>query len=411
MADPLPSFNALVERSLVGVYIVQDGRLVYANPRLAELFGYEVSDLLALPSILSLVADEDRDRVTEMLRRRLEGEVENVHYQWRGRRRDGSFVELESLSGVCEYRGRPALSGTILDVTERQRARRELSESDDRLRQLIDLAQDVVFTWDLEGRLTTLNKAGEQQLGYAAGEAIGRSMFELLPESGHDHLRELLAAARGGARRQSEEMTLVSRTGAELVFEVNLSGVQRGGATVEIFGIARDVTARRRQEDALRSLTLVDELTGLYNRRGFQTLAERHLALAVRKRRGVFLLFCDLDGLKQINDTWGHREGDRALVDTATLLRQSFRSADIIARLGGDEFTVFPLEASDESGDRLIGRLAENVDAHNAGAGRSYRLAMSVGIARFEPGSAWTMEQLLEEADRRLYADKRRRST
>ena len=406
----LPSFNALVERSLVGVYIVQDGRLVYANPKLAELFGYDVHELLALPSVLSLVAEEDRGRVTEMLRRRLDGEVETVHYQWLGRRLDGSIIELESLSGLCEYQGRPAISGTILDVTERQRARRELSERDDRLRQLIDLAQDVVFTWDREGRFTTLNKAGEQQLGYRPGEAIGRSIFELLPDSGDTRLRELLLAARDSARRPTEEVTLVSRRGATHVFEINLSGVHREDSGLEIFGIARDITARRRQEEALRSLTLVDDLTGLYNRRGFQTLAERHLALAVRKRHGVFLLFCDLDGLKQINDTWGHREGDRAIVDTANLLRQTFRSADIIARLGGDEFTVFPLEASGESGERLIARLVDNVDAHNATAGRPYRLAMSIGIARFEPGSAWTMEQLLEEADRHLYADKRRRN-
>jgi diguanylate cyclase (GGDEF)-like protein/PAS domain S-box-containing protein len=409
MTVPLPSFKALVERSLVGVYIVQDGRLVYANPKLAELFGYEVHELLALPSVLGLVADEDRDRVTEMLRRRLAGEVENVHYQWRGRRRDGSVVEFESLSGRCEFKGRPAVSGTILDVTGRLRAERELSERDDRLRQLIDLAQDVVFTWDVEGRITTLNTAGEQLLGFAPGDAIGRSMFELLPDSEHERVRGLLAAARGGARRLSEEVPLITRGGTRLLLEVNLSGVERNGITVEIFGIARDVTARRRQEEALRTLTLVDELTGLYNRRGFQTLAERHLALAIRKGRGLFLLFCDLDELKQINDTWGHREGDRALTDTAHLLRHSFRSADIIARLGGDEFTVFPLEASDESGDRLIRRLAENVEAHNASAGRPYRLAMSVGIARFEPGSAWTIQQLLEEADRRLYADKRRR--
>src|SRR5690606_30591217 len=135
-------------------------------------------------------------------------------------------------------------------------------------------------------------------------------------------------------------------TGEQRVLEVSTQLIEREGSPVEIQGIARDVTERRARERALQSLTIVDDLTGLYNRRGFLTLAERHLKLAIRKKAGLFLLFADLDGLKQINDTFGHLEGDRALVSAAQILRQSFRSADIIARLGGDEFTVFPLEAA-----------------------------------------------------------------
>jgi diguanylate cyclase (GGDEF)-like protein len=130
----------------------------------------------------------------------------------------------------------------------------------------------------------------------------------------------------------------------------------------------------------------------------------------MRKQRGVFLLFCDLDGLKNINDTYGHLEGDRALVDAAAILRHSFRSADIIARFGGDEFTVFPLEAADESGTLLVKRLEDNISTHNATAGRVYRLRMSVGIARFEPDSAWSVQQLIEAADRHLYAIRRTRA-
>ena len=125
----------------------------------------------------------------------------------------------------------------------------------------------------------------------------------------------------------------------------------------------------------------------------------------------MFLLFADLDGLKVINDTFGHLEGDRALVDAADILRNSFRSADIIARLGGDEFTVFPIEAAAESAPILIGRLERAArSAHNeAHRSRGYRLALSVGIARFEPDSSWTIDQLLEHADQALYQQKRER--
>jgi diguanylate cyclase (GGDEF)-like protein/PAS domain S-box-containing protein len=310
-----------------------------------------------------------------------------VHYTWRGVRRDG---------------------GTMLDVTDRLRRERELAERETRLRSLIESAQDVVFSCDFEGRITSINPAGERLAGFDPGAAIGSSILEAIAPEARDATRAVLQEIRGGGREGAWEVPLVTPRGP-LLLELTLRVLHKDGVAAEVVGIGRDITERKERERALRSLTLEDELTGLYNRRGFMTLAERHLKLAVRKKRGVFLLFCDLDGLKQINDTWGHVEGDHALTDAAEILRESFRSADIIARLGGDEFTVFPLEAEETSADLLTGRLAAHIDAFNATGRRPYRLAVSVGIARFEPGSAWTIRDLLDEADRRLYDAKRRR--
>ena len=404
----VPPFNELVEQALVGVYVVQDDRLMYVNPEMGRLFGYPVSELLALPSIYGLVAESDRATVREMLRRRLQGEVETVRYVMRGRRQDGSVVEVDVLSRRCEYDGRPAVSGTMVDVTERRQRERELENREERLRALLDNALDAVFTCDLGGAFTSMNRSGDELFGLAPGEAIGCGLLDVLAPEWHEEARRFLANPEAG-RGVTREVPVVTRQGGDLVVALSLQVVVRAGAPAEILGIARDVTARKRQEAALRTLTLIDELTGLYNRRGFLMLAERHLKLAVRKKQSVFLLFCDVDELKQINDTFGHREGDRALIDAGGLLRRTFRSADIIARLGGDEFTVFPLEASDESGDLLRERLEENLRAHHAEHQRPYRLSMSVGVARFEPGSPWTMDRLLEEADRRLYRDKRSR--
>ena len=407
--DQTPPFHELVEHALVGVYVVQDDRLVYANPEMGRLFGCSVADLLALPSIYGLVAASDRANVQEMLRRRFDGEVDTVRYPMRGQRRDGTIVEMEVLSRRIEYQGRAAVSGSMLDVTEQRQREREMQDREQRLRTLLDNALDAVFTCDLDGLFTSMNTSGEELFGFSTAQAPGRSLLETLAPEWHENARRFLSDARRAPRALATEVPMVTRQGAALVVELSLQVVTRDGAPAEIFGIARDVTARKRQEAALRSLTLIDELTGLYNRRGFMMLAERHLRLAVRKKHGVFLLFCDVDGLKTINDTFGHREGDRALIDAGDLLRRTFRSADIIARLGGDEFTVFPLEASDESGDLLTRRLEENLRLHHAEHQRPYRLSMSVGIARYEPDSQWTMDRLLEEADRRLYQNKRER--
>ena len=405
-----PTYQALVEQALVGVYVVQDGRLAYANPRLAELFGYAPDELLALPSVLALVQQEDRDAVDARLRQRLEGGTPTSTHVMQGLRRDGTTIELEVYSRRTEHDGRPAVTGTMIDVTARRQHERALQAREQRLRDLIEHAADIVYTCDLEGRITSLNRAGQRLTGFSEAEATAMRVADFVTGAQRDLVEELIQRQARDRQGVTAEFEVVTRHGERRVLEVSSSLLEHDGAPVEIQGIARDVTERREQEQALRSLTIIDDLTKLYNRRGFLTLAERHLKLAVRKKTGVFLLFADLDGLKVINDTFGHLEGDRALVDAADILRNSFRSADIIARLGGDEFTVFPIEAAVESASILMGRLDEQLQRHNdANQSRGYRLALSVGIARFEPDSSWTIDQLLEHADKALYQQKRLR--
>jgi diguanylate cyclase (GGDEF)-like protein len=162
-------------------------------------------------------------------------------------------------------------------------------------------------------------------------------------------------------------------------------------------------------QQRLLHLSMVDELTGLYNRRGFATLAERHLTLARRKAAPVLLLAIDVDGLKAINDQHGHAAGDRALAATAVILRNTYRSADLIARLGGDEFVVFPLEASPETGGVLLNRLQSNIDDYNSRQDTECALSISAGMAWLESTACATVEGLLLAADRELYRQKRLR--
>jgi diguanylate cyclase (GGDEF)-like protein len=176
-----------------------------------------------------------------------------------------------------------------------------------------------------------------------------------------------------------------------------------------VMGSMVDITERKHLEEALRSLSLTDELTGLYNRRGFSTLAERHLSLARRKGQDLLLVLADIDGLKPINDTFGHHAGDQVVIDAANVLRGTYRRVDIIARIGGDEFTAFPIEAGPESSEILMNRLQENIAKHNERYTRPFRLSMSVGIGRINPADCPNVQRLLAEADRELYRRKRDR--
>ena len=160
---------------------------------------------------------------------------------------------------------------------------------------------------------------------------------------------------------------------------------------------------RHRMRLALQSESLLDELTKLYNRRGFLVLAGNHLEVAERTRQPFSLVFIDLDGMKQVNDTLGHIEGDRALVEAADLLSKCVRQSDIVARFGGDEIVLL-LTATTESTIRQ--RLHEQLEAWNSRVGRRYRLSFSVGVVTGGGGRRLTIEELLAEADGLMYRQK-----
>lgn len=157
------------------------------------------------------------------------------------------------------------------------------------------------------------------------------------------------------------------------------------------------------------NLSYLDELTGLYNRRGFLRYARVQLDAAALARRPMLLIFVDVDGLKEINDRLGHAAGDRALVDTGTVLKSTFRERDVVARLGGDEFVVLVTDSSAVREPDLLARLAHRLDGLNARPGREFQLRFSTGVAAFDPAAPEPLEELLSEADSRMYLEKRRR--
>jgi len=161
--------------------------------------------------------------------------------------------------------------------------------------------------------------------------------------------------------------------------------------------------------EKLHTISLRDDLTGLYNRRGFFTLAEHLLRTAKRQQTGLSILYCDLDDLKGINDALGHQKGDWALIDTANVLKETFRDSDIIARIGGDEFIVMPIETTEESLEIVVNRLQRAVETDNARSKREYRLSISTGAAYFDPWSPITIDELLSQADKSMYKQKRTR--
>jgi len=166
------------------------------------------------------------------------------------------------------------------------------------------------------------------------------------------------------------------------------------------------VIERRRMEEQIHNLSLTDELTGLYNRRGFTLLAEQTMKQARRKKRSMLLIFGDVDNLKMINDTYGHAQGDQTLKEVSAILRDSFREADIVARVGGDEFVVLAVDSSKERVNVLTNRIQSILEKRKQQGDRPYQMTISLGIAHYDPKATCTISELIAQADSRMYQQK-----
>ena len=219
-------------------------------------------------------------------------------------------------------------------------------------------------------------------------------------------LQAVFAKANGELARLLQDVRTKSAAG-------QLGAAAQNGSTNKLLMRAIQCAVKQYLLQAeLGSLALRDELTGVYNRRGFLALAERQLKLGHRSGRAILVFFADVDGLKQINDKFGHKEGDLALVHAAQVLEKTFRDSDVIARFGGDEFAVLALEVSGHSESTIRARLDRNLKELNARHSRC-TLSISLGAARFDPTSPRSpasIEQLMIRADEAMYEEKRLRS-
>ena len=298
-----------------------------------------------------------------------------------------------------------------IHIAEQERISKALRETDEHFRNAFDYAAIGMALVSPQGGWLRVNRSLCDLLGYTEHELLN-SNFQAVTHAddlGSD-LANLYRLMQGETPNCQVEKRYVHRLG-QIVWALSSVSLVRDSDQKPahfIFQI-QDITERKRAESALQSLSLVDELTGLYNRRGFLAVSEQSLAEIRLNDKIPAIVYADLDGLKEINDSLGHHEGDRALARAAEILKDSFRSSDIVARIGGDEFVVLAALAHDESAESLSQRLRENFDASNASRVRPYNLALSVGIAHFDDQQNHSIEELMAQADRAMYDDKRRK--
>ncbi|ACI19792.1 diguanylate cyclase [Dictyoglomus thermophilum] len=277
-------YRLLAEQSLIGVFISQEDKMVYVNPQLVEILGYPFQ-LDSIMDFLKIISEEDKGKFLHRIRVLKERKLDYIIDEFKGIRKiDGKEVYFELCAVNTLYKGKPAILGTILDITY-----------------------------------------------------------------------------------------------------------------------------RKQLEEELKKISNTDSLTGLYNRRGFITLAEHTMSLAKRLRKNLILIFIDLDNMKWINDNLGHNVGDLALKETADILKKTFRENDLIARIGGDEFVVLGVVEKEEDKNEVLNRLRAKVEASNERKDRNFKLSLSIGTVFHTPDSNYSIEELLEIADKLMYEEKKKK--
>jgi diguanylate cyclase (GGDEF)-like protein len=285
------------------------------------------------------------------------------------------------------------------------------------LESVVDSMVDGIMAITPERRFLHVNRAARRLLGDGFPEDSfpkdWRSRLECRYPDGTEMKPEDGALARAILGKSTDNLVYRTRpigdpTDAGTWISATARPVRDADGTV-IAGVValRDISEQKRQQDQLHAMSTSDELTGLRNRRGFLMLAEQHARVAQRHALPFGIVFADLNGLKAINDSLGHEAGDQTIRAAGDVLRETFRESDILARLGGDEFVVLLANADPEMQSAIVERLRAGVSAHNARRAPPPRLSLSVGIAFFDPEQPLPLGELMVEADRLMYADKR----
>jgi diguanylate cyclase (GGDEF)-like protein/PAS domain S-box-containing protein len=374
------------------------------NPAACAMHGYTREELIGKP--ISLLDDpETRKHIPERAKSLTSGKP--LFFEGRHVRQDGSTFPVEISARLIHIQGKPYILATDRDITKRKENEEKLIKAKEEWEKTFDTIPDIVSITDNQYKIVRANKALADRLNVKREDLIGKFCYNIIhntqePPSDCPHSRTI-----ADNKEYIDELYEKTLNG---YFLLSCTPVldSLGNFTTSV-QVLRDISERKKIEEQLKAISLTDELTGLFNRRGFFTLADKEFKLADRHKKRMSLIYLDLDGLKAINDKLGHEAGDHALVDSANILRKSFRESDIMGRMGGDEFAVLITDGSEADIEKIaVAHVKQNLKIHNEQAGRSYALLLSMGFAHYDPGSPCTISELIKQADSSMYEDKKR---
>jgi len=401
--------RAIIASSPVAIFSIDlEGKVQTWNESSQRIFGWSAEEVLGEP--LPIVPEDKRAEFELFYRRVLAGEsfygIELV------RQRKGGVLLDVSLSAtrIIDADGNIiGILGVIQDITSRKRAEKALLQEKRRFSVLTESAPFGMVLIDKEGRFLYINPRFKELFGYDIEDIPdGNTWFKKAypdPEYRKTVISTWLEDFKQtkSGQKKARIFTLTCKDGEEKIVRFIPVQLETGEHVVS----CDDITEQKRLEQKLYNMSLTDEITGLYNRRGFITLSEKQMKIAERTKKDMLLFFVDLDKMKQINDTLGHQEGDKALIDIASVLKEVFRESDIIGRIGGDEFAILAIDTTEDTKEVLMMRLHNTLEGFNTAEDRVYKLSLSIGVAHYNAEAPLTLDQLMAKADMLMYDEKR----
>jgi diguanylate cyclase (GGDEF)-like protein/PAS domain S-box-containing protein len=391
-------FNSMPEGVME---FAHDGMIFHANVAALTLCGLREEDLLA-SSFFDLFSGEHRERLRGLLD--APGTDPVVIDEASPILLNGKMVTIHFLPSRDESHA--FIIAIMRDITEKIATMRELEMMRRQQERILNAVGEGIFGLDKQKRITFANPAALALLDYESHELVGANLQKIVQTCAAEKNCPICSVCQDGFIRKGTE-TFWRKNGASFPVRFTSSPIQEDYEILGAVVAFADITERQKMEEKLRESAMTDELTGLFNRRGFMTLADKLIKISVRDKNDLLLIYIDFDNMKWINDSLGHSVGDQAIVETATLLSDTFRLADVVARLGGDEFVILCTDNSALGNEEtILSRLSENVEKTNRMASRQYPLSLSVGVGRYEHQSPCSIDELLRRADRAMYKNK-----
>ena len=424
-------FRQLFEQSVDAMYVHdEEGRFVDCNSKACALLGYTRDELLSMS-----VADISNNVLTEEERARQEAEdgtlwqralagelgVFSQGHEEENLRKDGTIVPVEVRVGSVDYGGRRMLLVSVRDITDRRRAEEALRRSEERFRGAFENASTGVALVSLDNHYLRVNRVLCEMLGYSEEELVGKRSFDFThPEDQmKSRTRSRRISGEGGPETMWMEKRYLRKDGGMVWAISNVSLVRDlEGNPSHFVSHFQDITERKELEEQLSYQALHDSLTGLPNRSLLQKRFEQVVEHPTARLQGpsddlgryVGVLFLDLDGFKEVNDSMGHEMGDRLLQEVAGRLRGSLRAGDVAARFGGDEFCIlFNRVSGKDEAIHAAERLRADLEAPFPLGGSMISLSASIGVAvKASALQDVSLDELLREADAAMYRTKKR---
>ena len=432
------TYQELMERANDGVVIIQDEILQYVNPRLEEILGYTPGEMIGRPFIEYLHPD-DAPALQKRYELRLAGDDVPAVYETRILKKSGEFAPVEVNAGIFPYRGAPADVVFIRDISERRRTEHALLEANRKIVQLHQAAyrladcetEDEVYRETLLAAEEILEFTkcsldivdGDRLVVKALSGGLGPADSFDAPVDGESLAAETLRTRKTYVFGTLDEAPVARPTKADFQ-----SGISLPIGPFGVFQVASSEPNAFTSDDArllellvrhtaesierlrlrheLQEQATHDPLTGVYNRRYFTDRIGVELERSRRYEHPLAFLMMDINGFKVVNDTRGHQTGDEVLCKVAKAIQDELRSVDVVIRYGGDEFLAVLPETNGEA-DLIALRLQEAIARRSRkGEFCSCSLSLAVGMAYWAPDDDQTLDDVLRQADDRMYASK-----